>query len=86
MPGSVASRILYIKQLLLEEGVCIVYDSGNDAGDNKEHTRRMRNILGVYVSIVCDRHAFKEQWFATRSSSSYFHSVEGVVSSQNPLL
>jgi hypothetical protein len=43
---------------LLEEGVvCIAY---NDAGVNKELTRRMRNILSVYLSIVYDRHAFKE--------------------------
>ena len=36
-----------IKQSLLEEGVvCIAdNDSGNDAGVNKELTRRMRNIL-----------------------------------------
>lgn len=47
-----------IKQSLLEEGVvCIAY---NDAGVNKELTRRMRNILSVYLSIVYDRHAFKE--------------------------
>jgi len=52
-----------IKQSLLEEGVvCIVYnDSGNDAGVNKELTRKMRNILGVYLSTEYDRHAFKEQ-------------------------
>jgi len=52
-----------IKQLLVEEGVvCIVYnDSGNDAGVNKELTRRMRNIPSVYLSIVYDRHALKEQ-------------------------
>ena len=58
MLGCIAN---YIKQLLLEEGVCIVYnDSGNDAGDNKELTRRMRNILSVYLIIVYDRHTFKE--------------------------
>jgi hypothetical protein len=48
--------------LLEERVVCIVYnDSGNDAGVNNELTRKMRNILSVYLSIVYDRHAFKEQ-------------------------
>jgi hypothetical protein len=34
-------------------------DSVNDAGVNKG-LKRMRNILNVYLSIVYDRHAFKE--------------------------
>jgi len=52
-----------MKQSLLEERtVCIVYnDRGNYAGVNKELTRRMRNILSVYLSMVYDRHSFTER-------------------------